>query len=34
MFVDKIWFIYSGIDKDGVGEIIDWLGFFFDVKYG
>ncbi|CAH3126805.1 unnamed protein product [Pocillopora meandrina] len=34
MLVDKTWPTYSGIDKDGVGEIIDRSGFSSDVKYG
>ena len=34
MLVDKTWPTYSGIDKNGVGEIIDRSGFSSDVKYG
>ncbi|PFX19371.1 unconventional myosin-Id-like isoform X2 [Stylophora pistillata] len=34
MLVDKTWPIYRGIDKDGVGEIINQSGFSSDVKYG
>ena len=34
MLVDKTWPNYSGIDKDGVSEIIDQSGYSSDVKYG
>lgn len=34
MLVEKTWPNYKGIDKDGVGVIINESGYSEDVKYG
>lgn len=34
MLVEKTWPNYKGIDKDGVGVIINETGYSEDVKYG
>ncbi len=34
MLVGKTWPNYKGIDKDGVGVVINETGYSADVKYG